>query len=137
MPKRSSKRRSEDDDPNVTAFDVVKHATENDDLTGPRVLADIIASLREGIEAGWSDSELSLRLWPRLAHLVGILGAEQLEELNEGFQRWQEARHENAAAELGRKGGKKGGKARAAKLTPERRSEIARKAAEARWKKGS
>jgi hypothetical protein len=33
----------------------------------------------------------------------------------------------------GRKGGKKGGPARAAKLTAEQRSEIARKAAEARW----
>lgn len=31
------------------------------------------------------------------------------------------------------KGGKKGGKARAEKLTPEERSEIAKKAAEARW----
>lgn len=40
-----------------------------------------------------------------------------------------------AAVELGRMGGLKGGKARAAKLTPEQRSEIARKAAEARWKK--
>ena len=38
-----------------------------------------------------------------------------------------------AAVALGRLGGKKGGKARAAKLTPERRSEIARKAAAARW----
>lgn len=34
----------------------------------------------------------------------------------------------------GRKGGLKGGKARAKQLTPERRSEIARKAAEARWR---
>ncbi len=33
-----------------------------------------------------------------------------------------------AAVELGRLGGLKGGKARAAKLTPERRSEIAKKA---------
>lgn len=39
-----------------------------------------------------------------------------------------------AAVALGRLGGKRGGKARAAKLTPERRSEIAKKAAEARWK---
>ncbi len=38
-----------------------------------------------------------------------------------------------SAVALGRKGGLKGGKARAAKLTPERRSEIARKAAAARW----
>jgi hypothetical protein len=35
---------------------------------------------------------------------------------------------------LGRKGGSKGGKARAAKLTPEQRRESARKAALARWK---
>jgi hypothetical protein len=35
---------------------------------------------------------------------------------------------------LGHKGGLKGGKARAEKLTPERRGEIAKKAAEARWK---
>jgi len=38
-----------------------------------------------------------------------------------------------AAVALGRKGGLKGGKARAAKLTPEERSEAARKAAAARW----
>jgi general stress protein YciG len=37
------------------------------------------------------------------------------------------------AVESGRRGGIIGGKARAAKLTPERRSEIARKAAAARW----
>jgi hypothetical protein len=34
---------------------------------------------------------------------------------------------------LGRRGGLKGGKARAAKLTPEQRSEIAKKAAAKRW----
>ena len=40
-----------------------------------------------------------------------------------------------AAVELGRLGGKVGGKARAAKLTPEQRKEIAKIAAQARWKK--
>lgn len=39
-----------------------------------------------------------------------------------------------AAVALGRLGGAKGGKARAAKLTPEERSEIAKKAAAARWR---
>jgi len=39
-----------------------------------------------------------------------------------------------AAVELGRLGGLKGGPARAKKLSKERRVEIARKAAEARWK---
>ena len=38
-----------------------------------------------------------------------------------------------AAVLLGRKGGRKGGKARAAKLTAEERSQIARRAAEVRW----
>lgn len=41
-----------------------------------------------------------------------------------------------AAVALGRKGGKKGGKVRAARMTPEERSEAARKAAKARWDKG-
>ena len=40
-----------------------------------------------------------------------------------------------AAVALGKLGGRKGGKARAEKLTPERRKEIAKKAAEARWAK--
>jgi len=40
------------------------------------------------------------------------------------------------AVALGRLGGKKGGKARAEKLTAEGRSEIARKVAQARWGKG-
>jgi len=36
-------------------------------------------------------------------------------------------------SKLGRKGGKKGGPARAAKMTPKERSESARKAVRARW----
>ena len=40
-----------------------------------------------------------------------------------------------AAVALGKLGGAKGGKARAAKLTAEQRSEIAKKAAAARWGK--
>jgi len=39
------------------------------------------------------------------------------------------------AVALGRKGGKKGGKARMAALAPEERRTIARKAARARWRK--
>lgn len=40
-----------------------------------------------------------------------------------------------AAVALGRLGGSKGGKARAANLTAKRRSEIAKRAAQARWGK--
>lgn len=40
-----------------------------------------------------------------------------------------------AAVSLGRRGGLKGGKARSAAMTPERRTEIARNAARKRWGK--
>ena len=43
---------------------------------------------------------------------------------------------ETKTAKRAQGAGKKGGPARAAALTPEQRSEIARIAAEARWKKG-
>ncbi|MCX5632222.1 MAG: hypothetical protein NTW93_00875 [Phycisphaerae bacterium] len=48
----------------------------------------------------------------------------------------EKAAHEGkniAAVLLGHLGGLKGGKARTAKLSPEKRSEIAKKAAKARW----
>ena len=47
------------------------------------------------------------------------------------------AKKNAAAVALGRRGGKKGGPARAAKLTPEQRSESARKAVQARWSKAA
>ena len=45
-----------------------------------------------------------------------------------------EGKNPNAVA-LGRLGGLKGGKARASKMTPEQRKELAQKAAKARWAK--
>ena len=42
---------------------------------------------------------------------------------------------DKGASEMGRLGGRKGGKARADALTPEQRSSIAQKAAQARWQK--
>ena len=53
-------------------------------------------------------------------------------ELEETEPESIEGKNPHAVA-LGRLGGLKGGKARANKLTPERRKEIARKAAESRW----
>lgn len=47
----------------------------------------------------------------------------------------EESTKNPAAVALGRLGGLKGGKARARKLTPEQRKEIAKKAARARWNK--
>jgi hypothetical protein len=42
-----------------------------------------------------------------------------------------------AAVELGKLGGKKGGEARAAKLSPKRRKQIAKDAANTRWGKST
>ena len=42
---------------------------------------------------------------------------------------------ESQQVQAGRKGGTRGGKARAEKLSPERRKEIASAAAQARWQK--
>jgi len=55
------------------------------------------------------------------------LDGSPLEELNVG-------KNPHAVA-LGRMGGMKGGKARAEKLSPSKRKQIAKKAAEARWNK--
>ncbi len=44
---------------------------------------------------------------------------------------------ESVRARAGRAGGLKGGKARAAKMTAQQRSDAARKAAQARWKSAS
>ena len=65
----------------------------------------------------------------QLAKSIVDLATGEIEEAN------LEIAKDSAAVALGRKGGLKGGKARAEKLTPEQRSEIARLAAAARWKK--
>lgn len=95
MPKRSSKKRPDEDDPNVIAFDVVQQATWED-------------------EGGDGKRDAGLRR-----------------------DETPEAQPEKnpAAVALGRLGGLKGGKARAEALSPERRQEIAQKAARARWSK--
>jgi hypothetical protein len=64
----------------------------------------------------------------QLAKLIGDIATGQVEDR-------QEDRRDPAAVELGRRGGLKGGKVRAAKLSAKKRSEIARKAAKARWSK--
>ena len=95
MPKRSSKKRPDEDDPNVTAFDVIQQAT-------------------------WEDE--------------GGDGNRDAERGRDEPPEPQERPEKNpAAVALGRLGGLKGGRARAESLSPERRREIARKAARARW----
>jgi general stress protein YciG len=55
--------------------------------------------------------------------MIGRIATGEIEDEREALS--------SAAAELGRKGGKK----RAENMTPERRAEIARKAAATRWQK--
>lgn len=62
-----------------------------------------------------------------LAKMVVDIATGEVEDGNPDF-----GKNPHAVA-LGRMGGKKGGKARADKLSPERRREIARLAAQARW----
>lgn len=66
----------------------------------------------------------------QLAHLIAAIAAGEVEDVKTDDGK------NPAAVALGRKGGLKGGAARANKLTAEERSEIARKAANSRWKKG-
>jgi hypothetical protein len=64
----------------------------------------------------------------QLGKMVVDLATGQIEDVQ------VDAGKDPAAVALGRRGGLKGGKARAAKLTAEERSEAARRAARARWK---
>jgi len=63
-----------------------------------------------------------------LAKLIGDIATGQVVDAVDD-------RKDPATSELGRLGGVKGGKARAESMTAERRAEIARKAASARWSK--
>lgn len=75
----------------------------------------------------------------QLAKLVVDLATGEIppapDQVREAAPKPLEREKDPAAVSLGRRGGLKGGKARAAKLTAEQRSEIGRKAAEARWNK--
>lgn len=67
----------------------------------------------------------------QLAKLMIDIATGQVEDKRE--PRPGDSAKDPAAVSLGRRGGLKGGKARAASMTPERRAEIARAAAAKRW----
>lgn len=70
----------------------------------------------------------------QLAKLIGDILTGQVEDAPAN-QPPDSGGKDPAAVALGRKGGLKGGKARAAQMSPEERSAIARKGAAARWQK--
>ena len=74
---------------------------------------------------------------PKRPRDINVLAHEIVREFTGGepeASAKEDTRNPHAVA-LGRLGGKKGGKARAEKLTPEKRSAISRKAGKASWKK--
>ena len=62
-----------------------------------------------------------------------VLAAEIVDEATHSESKHSKKKKNPAAVALGKLGGKKGGPARARKLSPERRVEIALKAARKRW----
>lgn len=69
----------------------------------------------------------------QLAKLIIDIATGQVDDKPE--PRPEDAGKDPAAVSLGRRGGLKGGRARAAKLNPEQRREIAQRAAAKRWEK--
>ena len=67
----------------------------------------------------------------QLGKMIGDILTGQVEDRAPNHP--EDSTKDQAAVALGRKGGLKGGKARAAKMSAERRAEIARKAAKTRW----
>lgn len=81
------------------------------------------------------DSSIKKKQHPRdLNRLAASIVETATVEENVEDQPSNDGKNPHAVA-IGRLGGKKGGKARAEKLTQEERSEIARQAAIARWKR--
>ena len=69
----------------------------------------------------------------KLAYEIVRLSIQETEEPKKEEQPPERSAISEYLATIGRKGGLKGGKARAEKLTPKRRQQIAKKAAEMRW----
>jgi len=67
---------------------------------------------------------------------LNVLASEIVKIATEGESAVEPSDKNPHAVALGRLGGKKDGKAKAAKLTPEESKEIDRKAAKARWEEG-
>lgn len=66
---------------------------------------------------------------------INELAAAIIDSIETGSESLSPRKKNPAAVELGKLGGKKGGIARAKKLSAKKRSQIAKKAAKARWAK--
>jgi len=75
------------------------------------------------------------KLRPDVAETAFRVYQEAIGEAPKTLPPTERAEKNPVAVKRGRKGGKRGGSARAVKLTPEQREQAAQVAAEARWKK--
>jgi len=71
----------------------------------------------------------------KLAHEIVRMSTEEPEDKPKEQPNKERSPISEYLAEIGRRGGLKGGKIRAQRLTPKRRKEIARQAAQKRWEK--
>ena len=101
---------------------------------GPLRAPLLRGSTRRAIFAGMKRTPKRPRDVNQLAHLVIGIATGQFPD-PDSQPTPIDPRKNQAAVELGRLGGKKGGTARANVLTPQRRSEIAKAAARRRWDK--
>ncbi|QNN20709.1 hypothetical protein HED60_06015 [Planctomycetales bacterium ZRK34] len=95
-----------------------------------------VVAARAATETTRSDDASSADLetaWSEWSKRIKKADARARTLLRTAFEAGWEAGKDSAGAHLGKLGGLKGGKARAKKLSAERRSKIARKAAAARW----
>ena len=99
-------------DPNKEAARLVRAVTDKGEDRLPEVA-----------EAAWE-------AWSRRIHLCD---ERTMTLLRAAFEAGHDAGARLSASELGKRGAKKGGDARAASLTKKRRAEIAQRAATARW----
>lgn len=149
MPKRSSKRTKTDDsdDLNVLAHGILSRATGDPAAKTPTEPAPAMPRrFPYTIGVAWSEAEgryvgrvAALDVEARgdtpadaakAAHEAGEAQLASLAAVGKGAPADEP---ESVAAALGRKGGLKGGAARAASLSKKRRAEIAKRAAKARW----
>lgn len=107
------------EDPSQVAARIVRESTSKEE------------PLPADVEAAWERWSAGVgRIDDRAAALLRAA-------FEAGVEAARQAKPSNGAAELGKLGGLKGGKARAAKLTSVQRTEIAARAAAKRWGKTS
>lgn len=84
----------------------------------------------------WHNEDMPKRSSKKNQKDSDLIDTSNVEEATADSEQEKQNTKNPAAVALGRLGGLKGGKARAEKLTPEQRKEIARRAAIARWHRG-